>query len=151
MYLDLDVWQMRIDRIWLLWWPGKRSQRTRFWRMSNWELHSFCRLHNNGKYSQYFSTWPFENDKDSQVDFDKYSQCFCTCFFKNDKDSQVEFGALQHLLIAQQRYLQSTFFYLALESAKSSIHLVWRLFVLKGLSSKPSGNYIVAPIFCLLS
>ena len=59
-YLDLDVWQMWIDRIWLLWWLGKRSQRTRFWRMSNWELHSFCWLHNNGKYSQKISTWPLK-------------------------------------------------------------------------------------------
>ena len=40
------------------------------------KLHSFCWPHNNGKYSQYFSTWPFQNKKNSQVNFDNYSQFF---------------------------------------------------------------------------
>ena len=56
-------------------------------------------------YSQYFSTWPFKNDKDSQFDFDRYSQYFCTWSFKNDKDFQVEFGTLLHLLIAVNIFL----------------------------------------------
>ena len=34
------------------------------------ELYFICRLHNNGRYSQCFSTWPFENNKDSQVALD---------------------------------------------------------------------------------
>ena len=49
-----------------------------------------------------FLLGPFENDKDSQFDFDKYRQFFCTWSFKKDKDLQVEFGTVLHLSIAQQ-------------------------------------------------